>query len=76
MSKGKQTAEGKQTADLPKNHNFSYLTTLYSMGVVKYVEFLNFLNFGGDDEKRLVGLRQASGRRQKLTFTLDDIFSV
>ena len=37
------------------------------MSEVKYVEFLNFLNFGegGDDEKRLVGLRQASGRRQK-----------
>ena len=29
MSKIKQTAEGKQTADLPKNNNFSYLTTLY-----------------------------------------------
>ena len=31
------------------------------------VEILNFLNFGGgdEDEKRLVGLRQASGRRQK-----------
>ena len=32
------------------------------------VEILNFLNFGDDDdedEKRLVGLRQASGRRQK-----------
>ena len=32
-------------------------------------EFLNFLNFGDDeeeDEKQLVGLRQASGRRQKL----------
>ena len=30
-------------------------------------EFLNFLNFGDDeeDEKQLVGLRQASGRRQK-----------
>ena len=32
-------------------------------------EFLNFLNFGdgggGGDEKQLVGLRQASGRRQK-----------
>ena len=27
--KSKQTAEGKQTADLPKNNNFSYLTTLY-----------------------------------------------
>ena len=30
------------------------------------VEILNFLNFGEDeDEKRLVGLRQASGRRQQ-----------
>ena len=34
------------------------------------VEILNFLNFGDDDEEeedetRLVGLRQASGRRQK-----------
>ena len=39
------------------------------MSEVKYVEFLNFLNFGGDeeDEKQLVGLRQASGRRQKYT---------
>ena len=27
-------------------------------------EFLNFLNFG-EGEKQLVGLRQASGRRQK-----------
>ena len=36
------------------------------MGEVKYVEFLNFLNFGEDGgEKQLVGLRQASGRRQK-----------
>ena len=35
------------------------------MSEVKYVEFLNFLNFGGD-EKQLVGLRQASGRRQKV----------
>ena len=36
------------------------------MSEVKYVEFLNFLNFGGGgDEKQLVGLRQASGRRQK-----------
>ena len=36
------------------------------MSEVKYVEFLNFLNFGEDeDEKQLVGLRQASGRRQK-----------
>ena len=35
------------------------------MSEVKYVEFLNFLNFGGEDEKQLVGLRQASGRRQK-----------
>ena len=36
------------------------------MSEVKYVEFLNFLNFGDDDdgEKWLVGLRQASGRRQ------------
>ena len=25
----KQTAESKQTADLAKNHNFSFLTTLY-----------------------------------------------
>ena len=40
------------------------------MSEVKYVEFLNFLNFGeggDDDEKQLVGLRQASGRRQKST---------
>ena len=30
------------------------------------VEILNFLNFGeGEDEKQLVGLRQASGRRQQ-----------
>ena len=29
MSKSKQTAKGKQTADLTKNHNLSYLTTLY-----------------------------------------------
>ena len=29
------------------------------------VEILNFLNFG-DEKKQLVGLRQASGRRQKL----------
>ena len=29
----KQTAEGKQTADLPKNHNFSYLTTMYSINM-------------------------------------------
>ena len=31
------------------------------MGKVISAEFLNFLNFGdgGDDEKRLVGLRQA-----------------
>ena len=37
------------------------------MSEVKYVEFLNFLNFGYDDggEKQLVGLRQASGHRQK-----------
>ena len=37
------------------------------MSEVKYVEFLNFLNLGGgdEDEKQLVGLRQASGRRQK-----------
>ena len=32
------------------------------------VEILNFLNFGDDeeDEKQLVGLRQDSGRRQKV----------
>ena len=36
------------------------------MSVVKYVEFLNFFNFG-EDEKRLVGLRQGSGRRQKVS---------
>ena len=39
-------------------------------------EFLNFLNFGdgggGGDEKQLVGLRQASGRRQKSLFPLFD----
>ena len=35
------------------------------MSEVKYVEFSNFMNFGGEDEKQLVGLRQASGRRQK-----------
>ena len=29
-------------------------------------EFLNFFNFGDDGEKQLVGLRQASGRRQKV----------
>ena len=29
------------------------------------VKILNFLNFGDEDEKQLVGLRQASGRRQK-----------
>ena len=31
------------------------------------VKILNFLNFGDedDDEKQLIGLRQASGRRQK-----------
>ena len=36
------------------------------------VEILNFLNFGDGDggEKRLVGLRQASGRRQKLHGTV------
>ena len=35
------------------------------MGEVISVEFLNFGD-GDGDEKRLVGLRQASGRRQKL----------
>ena len=33
------------------------------------LQFLNFLRTdggGGEDEKRLVGLRQASGRRQKI----------
>ena len=35
------------------------------MSEVISVEILNFLNFGDDDEKRLVGLRQASGRRQQ-----------
>ena len=29
------------------------------------IEILNFLNFG-DEKKQLVGLRQASGHRQKL----------
>ena len=47
--------------------NFSYLATLYYINVPKYLQFLNFLNFAedDDDQKRLVGLRQASGRRQK-----------
>ena len=31
------------------------------------LQFLNFLRMDGEDEKRLVGLRQASGRRQKST---------
>ena len=38
------------------------------MSEVISAEFLNFLNFGDDgggDEKWLVGLRQATGRRQK-----------
>ena len=39
------------------------------MSEVISIEILNFLNFGdgggGGDEKQLVGLRQASGRRQK-----------
>ena len=29
LSKGKQTAESKQTSDITKNLKFSYLTTLY-----------------------------------------------
>ena len=65
----KQSAESKQKADNIRISNFSYLTTLYCMLEVISVEILNFLNFGDDDddedEKRLVGLRQASGRRQK-----------
>ena len=62
----KQSAESKQTADNIRIFNFSYLTTLYCMPEVISVEILNFLNFGDEegDEKRLVGLRQASGRRQ------------
>ena len=45
------------------------------MSEVISVEILNFLNFGDDDdedEKRLVGLRQASGRRQKLMYWARD----
>ena len=41
------------------------------MSHVISLEFLNFLNFGeggDDDEKQLVGLRQASGRRQKVRY--------
>ena len=48
----------KQTADIIKMFNFSYLATLYYINVPKYLQFLNFLNFG-DDTKRLVGLRLA-----------------
>ena len=62
----KQSAESKQTADSIRISNFSYLTTLHSMPEVISVKILNFLNFGDDDEddeKQLVGLRQASGRR-------------
>ena len=36
------------------------------MSEVKYVEFLNFLNFGGGDEKQLVGLRQAEWPQAKI----------
>ena len=37
------------------------------MSEVIFAEFLNFLNFGdgGDDEKRLVGLRQAVAAGKK-----------
>ena len=47
------------------------------MSEVISVEILNFLNFGGGegDEKQLVGLRQASGRRQKPPVDLNLGFS-
>ena len=35
------------------------------MSEVISVEILNFLNFGDDDEKRLVGLRQAEAAGNK-----------
>ena len=72
MEKCKQSAECEQTADMLKIFNFSYLTTLYCVLEVISVEILNFLNFGdgGGDEKQLVGLRQASGRRQKHDFII------
>ena len=66
IMKCKQSAESKQTADLIRIANFSYLTTLYFMSEVISVEILNFLNFGDDDEKRLVGLRQAMAAGKNL----------
>ena len=67
ITESKQSTESKQTADIIRIPEFSYLSTLYNMSWVKSVEILNLLNFGDedDDEKWLVGLRQASGRRQK-----------
>ena len=65
----KQSAESKQTADNIRISHLSYLTTLYCMLEVKSVEILNFLNFGDDedeDEKQLVGLRQAEWPQAKI----------
>ena len=66
----KKTAESKQTADNFNFYNFSHLTTLDSMREVVSLQFLNFLNFG-DEEKWLVGLRQAvaAGKNLKAYWT-------
>ena len=55
----------KQTADIIKIFNFSYLATLYYINVSKYLQFLNFLNFA-EDTKRLVGLRLAMAAGKNL----------
>ena len=54
----------KQTADIIKISNFSYLATLYYINVAKYLQFLNFLT-NGEDTKRLVGLRLAMAAGKK-----------
>ena len=75
IGKSKQSAEHKQIADFIRISNILYLTTFNCMRDVISAEFLNFLNFGdgggGGDEKQLVGLRQASGRRQKWRMSAD-----
>ena len=58
FGKCKQTAESKQTADIIKIYRVPCSTTLDCMAEARSLQFLNFLRMD-DDEKRLVGLRQA-----------------
>ena len=71
-AKSKQTAENKQSSVIIKISNLSCLVSLYYINVAKYLQFLNFVNFGEEDTKQLEGWPWPQAKRMSQLFEREE----